>query len=50
MRQAGRLPRRQREYLHASVGKMLTDPEGLGMIEAVESYTGKKIGPTYLHD
>ena len=27
--------------------KLLTDPEGLGMIEAVERYTGKKIGPTY---
>ena len=26
---------------------MLTNPEGLGMIEAVGGYTGKKIGPTY---
>jgi hypothetical protein len=26
---------------------MLTNPEGLGMIEAVGSYTGKQIGPTY---
>jgi hypothetical protein len=26
---------------------MLTDPEVLGMIEAVGSYTGKKIDPTY---
>jgi hypothetical protein len=26
---------------------MLTNPNGLGMIEAVGSYTGKKIGPTY---
>jgi len=30
-----------------AIGKMLTDPEVLGMIEAVGSYTGKKIGPTY---
>ena len=30
-----------------ALGKMLTDPEGLGMIEAVGGYTGKKIGPTY---
>ncbi len=30
-----------------AMGKMLTDPEGLGMIEAVGRYTGKKIGPTY---
>ena len=29
--------------------KMLTDPEGLGMVEAVGAYTGKKIGPTYFH-
>ncbi len=26
---------------------MLMDPEGLGMVEAVGKYTGKKIGPTY---
>ena len=30
-----------------ALGKLLTDPEGLGMIEAVGRYTGKKIGPTY---
>ena len=30
-----------------ALGKMLTDPEGLGMVEAVGAYTGKKIGPTY---
>jgi hypothetical protein len=29
------------------LGEMLTNPEGLGMIEAVGSYTGKKIGPKY---
>ncbi len=28
---------------------MLTDPEGLGMVEAVRKYTGKRIGPTYFH-
>ena len=28
-------------------GKLLTDPKGLGMIEAVGRYTGKNIGPTY---
>jgi hypothetical protein len=33
-------------YMQA-LGKMLTNPEGLGMIEAVGSYTGKKISPTY---
>ncbi len=32
-------------YMQA-LGKMLTNPEGLGMIEAVGSYMGKKIGPT----
>ena len=26
---------------------MLTNTKGLGMIEAVGQYTGKKIGPTY---
>jgi hypothetical protein len=26
---------------------MFTDPEGLGMVEAVGKYTRKKIGPTY---
>jgi hypothetical protein len=30
-----------------ALGKMLTNPEGLGMVEAVGAYTGKKIGPTY---
>jgi hypothetical protein len=33
-------------YMQA-LGKMLTNPKGLGMIEAVGSYTGKKIGHTY---
>ena len=33
-------------YMQA-LGKLLTDPEGLGMIEAVGRYTGKKIGLTY---
>ncbi len=33
-------------YTQALV-KMLTDTKGLGMIEAVGQYTGKKIGPTY---
>jgi hypothetical protein len=28
-----------------ALGKLLTNPEGLGMIEAVGRYTGKKIGP-----
>ncbi len=26
---------------------MLTNPEGLGMVETTGKYTGKKIGPTY---
>ncbi len=26
---------------------MLTNPEGLGMVEVVGAYTGKKIGATY---
>ncbi len=30
-----------------AMGKMLTNPKGLGMIEAVGRYTGKRIGPTY---
>jgi hypothetical protein len=30
-----------------ALGKLLTDSEGLGMIEAVGRYTGKKIGPTH---
>ncbi len=30
-----------------ALGKLLTNPEGLGMIEAVGRYTGKKIGPKY---
>ena len=30
-----------------ALGKLLTNPKGLGMIEAVGRYTGKKIGPTY---
>jgi hypothetical protein len=30
-----------------ALGKMLTNPKGLGMIEAVGRNTGKKIGPTY---
>ncbi len=30
-----------------ALGKLLTDSEGLGMIEAVGRCTGKKIGPTY---
>jgi hypothetical protein len=30
-----------------ALGKLITDPEGLGIIEAVGRYTGKKIGPTY---
>jgi len=33
-------------YMQA-LGKMLTNPEGLGMIEEVGGCTGKKIGPTY---
>ena len=32
-----------------ALGKMLTDPKGLGMVKAVGAYTGKKIGPTYFH-
>ncbi len=30
-----------------ALGKLLTDYEGLGMIEAVGRYTGKKVGPTH---
>ena len=30
-----------------ALGKLLTDPEGLGMIEVVGRYTGKRIGPTH---
>ncbi len=30
-----------------ALGRMLTDPEGLGMVETTGKYTGKKIGPTY---
>jgi hypothetical protein len=30
-----------------ALGKVLTNTKGLGMIEAVGQYTGKKIGPTY---
>ena len=30
-----------------ALGNMLTNPEGLGMVEAVGAYTGKKIGATY---
>ncbi len=30
-----------------ALGKMLTDPEGLQIIEAVGRYMGTKIGPTY---
>ncbi len=30
-----------------SVGKTLTDTEGLNMVEAVRKFTGKKIGPTF---
>ncbi len=30
-----------------ALGKMFTNPEGLGMVEAVGKYTRKKIGPTY---
>jgi hypothetical protein len=30
-----------------AIDKMLTNPEGLIMIEAVGRYTGKRIGPTY---
>ncbi len=30
-----------------ALGKMLTNPEELEMVEAVGSYTGKKISPTY---
>jgi len=30
-----------------ALGKLLTNPKSLGMIEAVGRYTGKKIGPMY---
>ena len=30
-----------------SIGKTLTDTEGLNMVEAVGEFTGKKIGPTF---
>ena len=30
-----------------ALGKLLTDPDGLGMIEVVGRNTGKLIGPTY---
>jgi hypothetical protein len=30
-----------------AIGKLLTDYKGLGMIEAVGRYTGKKIEPTH---
>jgi hypothetical protein len=30
-----------------SIGKTLTDTEGLNMVEAVREFTGKKIGPTF---
>ena len=30
-----------------ALGRMLTDPEGLRMVESVGKYTGKKVGPTY---
>ena len=30
-----------------ALGKMLTNPKRLGMVEAVGAYTGKKIGPTF---
>ena len=29
------------------LGKMLTDSEGLDMVEVVGGFTGKKIGATY---
>jgi hypothetical protein len=30
-----------------SIGKTLTDRDGLNMVEAVGEFTGKKIGPTF---
>ena len=30
-----------------ALGKLLTDPEGLGMVETVGRYTGRRIGPTF---
>jgi hypothetical protein len=30
-----------------SIGRTLTDREGLNMVEAVGEFTGKKIGPTF---
>ena len=32
------------------LGKILTDPEGLGLVEAVGEFTGKKIGATYFRN
>ena len=32
------------------LGKILTDPEGLGLTEAVGAFTGKKIGATYFRN
>jgi hypothetical protein len=36
-----------RMYIKKSIGRTLTDREGLGMVEAVREFTGKKIGPTF---
>ena len=30
-----------------SIGKALTDPDGLGMVEVVGEFTGKKVGATF---
>ena len=30
-----------------SIGKRMTDPAGLGMIEAISNFTGKKLGATF---
>jgi hypothetical protein len=30
-----------------AIGRMLMDPEGLGMVKALGQYTGEKIDPTY---
>ncbi len=38
-----------KEIYSKSIGKTLTDPDGLDMAEAVGEFTGKRVGATYYH-